>query len=302
MKCVLRAELCYSVSVFHWAAEPKTQVWLWLQQVSDQTPACRVLHSPGTLRRCPVPTWGRIPISKISWYLRSRRSFSGGRLLPACSRRSGPSPGASSPASSLTFFCYPHSTARNRNTREQDDRMKTLAGNSPPSRAWRLHARGALLLLSGFLFFLEFCIFFYMWQATKHASKLSAGLRRLRPRLNIASPSTSRNMWTPRRCKWSTGARTSVTSHVLSRVYVFGAAGEEVWSSFSSSSSSAFSSNSCRSGLSRSFTHNDSLSVCALPATSPLHSSPPPPPPPRGPRGAVQQLRKSAQLPSEKKN
>lgn len=196
MKCVLRAELCYSVSVFHWAAEPKTQVWLWLQQVSDQTPACRVLHSPGTLRRCPVPTWGRIPISKISWYLRSRRSFSGGRLLPACSRRSGPSPGASSPASSLTFFCYPHSTARNRNTREQDDRMKTLAGNSPPSRAWRLHARGALLLLSGFLFFLEFCIFFYMWQATKHASKLSAGLRRLRPRLNIASPSTSRNMWT----------------------------------------------------------------------------------------------------------
>lgn len=54
------------------------------------------------------------------------------------------------------FFCYPHSTARNRNTREQDDRMKTLAGNSPPSRAWRLHARGALLLLAGFLVFFFF--------------------------------------------------------------------------------------------------------------------------------------------------
>ena len=116
--CPERAELDISVSLFHWAAEPKTQVWLWLQQVSDRTPACRVLHSPGMLRRCPVPTWGRIPISRISWYLRSRRSFSGGRLLPACSRRSGPSPGASSPASSLTFCFVTHTALRETETDE----------------------------------------------------------------------------------------------------------------------------------------------------------------------------------------
>lgn len=62
-----------------------------------------VLYLPGMLRRCPVPTWGRIPISRISWYLKSMRSFCGGRPLPACPRRSGPSPGASLPASSRTF-------------------------------------------------------------------------------------------------------------------------------------------------------------------------------------------------------
>ena len=133
------------------------------------------LHSPGKLPRCPEPTWGRIPISGISWYWRSMRSFCGVRPLPACPpRRSGPSPGASSPASSPhPMGDFAHTTPR-------------WSRKCPQGRRWRRgcweHSRCSCLFS---FFFLSLLI--HRWvsrfnnvssdgQTTEHTAKLRGAL------------------------------------------------------------------------------------------------------------------------------
>lgn len=47
----------------------------------------------------------------------------------------------------ILLYFYPHSTARNRNTQE-DDRMKTLADTVFRFSPWRLHSRRSLVVVS----------------------------------------------------------------------------------------------------------------------------------------------------------
>lgn len=199
------------------------------------------------LRRCPEPTLGRIPISRISWYLRSMRTFCGGRLLPACPRRrSGPSPGPSSPASS--FLLYPHNRARSRNAvgwpREDADWFR---GSRCP-----LKTTFAVLLVTVSVGSEKQTVLFHPTGYETHIQTPRGSASR--PRLNIASSSTRRDTRTPwrwlKRHKWTTGGQISVSSHVSVAVFflpVFSCRFRLHFFFF-------FSSNSrCRSGLSQSF-------------------------------------------------
>lgn len=124
-----------------------------------------VLYSPGMLRRCPVPTSGRIPILRISWYLRSTRSFCGDRLLPACPRRSGPGPFASSPASSPTLASQNYEKSKHTagwpkaHTGRYSVSLFASPGGYIRGAPWRRSSRFNKL-------------YSFIWQATKHTSKL----------------------------------------------------------------------------------------------------------------------------------
>lgn len=131
------------------------------------------------------------------------RTFCGGRLLPACPHRSGPSPAASSPASSFT-----HTTVRDAETHS-----RITAG-----RRWRVpcFAFPWSFLPVALSPDLNKIVLFHPTCYETHMQTPRGSAARLR--LNVASSSTRRNMQTPWRClqrhKWTTGGEISGNSHV----------------------------------------------------------------------------------------
>lgn len=194
------------------------------------------------------------------------RSFCGGRLLPACPRRSGPSPGASSPASSPTF--YPHGTARSRNT-QRDDRGKTLAGTAfrfPPSRS-EGYIRGSSS--SQLLPVLQLVLLHRTSCENTHPN--SAGLRRSsapKHRLRVGAQQRVNSLKVFAKAQVSRG-RANLCHIACFRRGAFRWFGLQVTAPVTGS----FSTKSCRSGLSRSRTHND-CSLCLRSHLS-AHYSPP---------------------------
>lgn len=130
-------------------------------------------------------------------------SFCADRLPPARPRRSAPGPGASSLASSVTFFFYPRSTARERNTdtgqRPHEDTHSLYASPPPP-----LRDRGAIVVAAP--------QFVRLAARRSHLTSYDAHIRtprssvaRLRP--SIASPPRTREL-SQRACEVAKGGLT----------------------------------------------------------------------------------------------